>query len=298
MIEGVFAPIATPFKDDGNINWEMYSNNLMKLSKTQLSGIVSLGSNGEFAMLSFEEKLELIKKTKKELPTDKILIAGTGCESFRDTIRLTNCAAEAGADAALVVCPSYYKSDLSDAVIQKYFEDLADQSSIPIMLYNMPRNTGINLSSNLVIKLSAHPNITGVKDSGGNIVQMSEIIATVDDKFSVFAGSGSYLFITAIMGGKGGTLAVANIAPDYCAELFQTAKAGNIEKGRNMQLALLALNNAVTAGYGIGGMKAAMEIAGFFGGLPRPPIQPVSDEIRGKIYSMMDTLQLVGKYKD
>ena len=296
-IEGIFAPIGTPFKDDGSIDREMYSMNLRKLAKTSLSGIVSLGSNGEFAMLSFEEKLDLVKATRKELPSNKMLLVGTGCESLRDTIKLTNDAAEAGADAALVIGPSFYKSDLSEAALQKHFEGVADKSQIPVMLYNMPRNTGINLSSKLVLKLSAHPNIVGVKDSSGNIVQISEIIASAPEGFSVFAGSGSFLFVTTIMGGKGGTLAVANVAPDFCAELYQVSKAGNIERGRQMQLDLLALNDAVTAGFGIGGMKAAMEIAGFFGGLPRPPIQPATAEIREKIHIMMDKLHLVGKYK-
>ena len=297
-IEGVFAPVATPFADDGSINWEMYSRNLKKFAATSLAGIVSLGSNGEYVMLSFEEKLELIKATRKELPKDKVLLAGTGCESLYDTICLTNSAAEAGADVALIINPSYYKSDLTEPVLQKYFEGVADKSSIPVMLYNMPRNTGINLSSNLIIKLSSHPNIKGLKDSSGNIVQISEIIAAVPESFSVFAGSGSFLFTTTILGGKGGTLAVANVAPDYCAEMYQVSKFGDIEKGRKMQLDILALNNAVTAGFGIGGMKAAMDIAGFYGGLPRLPLQPATDEVKDKIYKMMDKLQLVGKYKD
>ena len=296
-IEGVFAPIATPFKDNGSIDWELYSENLSKFTKTSLSGIVSLGSNGEFTMLSFEEKLELVKATKKGLSEDKAVIAGTGCESLQDTINLTNCAADAGADVALVINPCYYK-ELSETALQKYFEGVADKSKIPVMLYNMPRNSGVNLSSSLVIKLSAHPNINGVKDSSGNIVQISEIIASVPEDFSVFAGSGSFLFVTTILGGKGGTLAVANVAPDYCAELHQVSKAGNIEKGRKMQLDLLTLNHAVTAGFGIGGMKAAMDIAGFFGGPPRLPIQPATDETKEKISKIMDKLQLVGKYKD
>jgi 4-hydroxy-2-oxoglutarate aldolase len=249
-------------------------------------------------MLSFKEKLSLVKTTRKELPSDKMLIAGTGCESLSDTIKLTNEAAEAGANAALVIGPSFYKTDLSEAAMQKYFESVADNAQIPVMLYNMPRNTGINLSSSIVIKLSVHPNIVGLKDSSGNIVQISEIIESVPQDFSVFAGSGSFLFVTTILGGKGGTLAVANVAPDYCMELYQVSKSGNIQKGRQMQLDLLALNNAVTAGFGIGGMKAAMDIAGFFGGLPRLPIQPATAETKEKVYKMMDKLQLVGKYAD
>jgi len=297
-VEGIFAPVATPFRNDGSIDWEMYSGNLKKFAKTSLAGIVSLGSNAEYVMLSLEEKLGLVKATKKELPKDKMLIAGTGCESLQDTIHLTNEAAKAGADVALVINPTYYKGDLTEAALQKYFESVADKSQIPIMLYNMPRNSGINLSTNLVVKLSAHPNIKGIKDSSGNIVQIAEVIASASDDFFMFAGSGSFLFATTLLGGKGGTLAVANVAPDFCAELYEASKSGDIEKGRKMQLDLLALNNAVTAGFGIGGMKAAMDMAGFRGGDPRLPIQPATEEVKGKIRKIMEKLQLIGKYKD
>lgn len=295
-IEGVFAPIATPFAHDGSIDWKSYEKNLEKFGRTSLAGIVSLGSNGEFAMLSFEEKAALVKATRKGLPADKVIIAGTGCESLRETIALTKASADAGADVALVINPSYYKKDMTDPTLQKFFEAVADASPIPVMIYNMPGNSGINLSSSLVIKLSAHPNIKGEKDSSGNIVQISEVLAAAPSDFSVFAGSGSYLFATTVLGGKGGTLAVANVAPDYCVEVHEAAKKGDYDKGRKMQLDLLALNAAVTARFGIGGMKAAMEIAGFIGGAPRLPIQPASEETRTVIRGMMDKLGLVGKY--
>jgi len=296
-IEGVFAPIATPFGANGDIDFGKYAENLAKFNKTSLAGITSLGSNGEFTMLSHSEKVELLAATRKGLASDKAILAGTGCESLKETIELTKEAAGAGADAALVINPCYYKRDMHDAALEKFYVALADASPIPVMVYNMPGNSGINLPASLVVKLSAHPNIVGVKDSGGNIVQISEIIAGVPQDFSVFAGSGSYLFATTVLGGKGGTLAVANVAPDLCAEMYSLSVKKDYEKARKIQLDLLELNACVTARFGIGGMKAAMDLVGFFGGAPRLPIQPASDATIASIRTQVEKLGLLGKYK-
>ena len=296
-IEGVFAPIATPFGGNGEIDFGKYAENLAKFDKTDLAGITALGSNGEFTMLSHREKLDLVAAVRKGLSSDKSVLAGTGCESLKETVELTKEAAGLGADAALVINPSYYKRDMNESALEKFYVSLADVSPIPVMEYNMPGNSGINLSSSLVIKLSSHPNIVGVKDSGGNIVQISEVIAGVPEDFSVFAGSGSYLFVTTALGGKGGTLAVANVAPDLCADMYSLCLKKDYEKARALQLGLLELNACVTSRYGIGGMKAAMDLAGFYGGEPRLPIQPASGAIVAAIRIQIERLGLLGKYR-
>jgi 4-hydroxy-2-oxoglutarate aldolase len=296
-VEGVFAPIATPFETGGSIDFGKYAENLAKFDKTGLAGIVVLGSNGEFTMLSHEEKLDLIAAVRKGMDADKTVIAGTGCESLKETIELTKGAADRGADAALVINPCYYKRDLTESTLEKFFTAVADSSPIPVMVYNMPGNSGVNLSSGLVVKLSEHNNIVGVKDSGGSIVQISEIIAGVSSDFSVFAGSGSYLFATTALGGKGGTLAVANVAPDICAEIYALCLRKEYEKARRLQLDILSLNACVTSRYGIGGMKAAMDLAGFFGGAPRLPLQPATDAMIADIRSQIEKLGLLGRYK-
>ena len=296
-IEGVFAPIATPFGADGEIDFGKYAENLAKFDKTGLAGITVLGSNGEFTMLSHSEKLDLIAAARKRLSSNKSILAGTGCESLKETTELTREAAGLGADAALIINPCYYKRDLNESVLEKFYVSVADASPIPVMVYNMPGNSGINLSSSLIIKLSRHPNIVGIKDSGGNIVQIAEIIAGTPQDFSVFAGSGSYLFATTALGGKGGTLAVANVAPDLCAELYALCLKKNYEKARIIQLGLLELNACVTSRYGIGGMKAAMDLAGFYGGNPRLPVQPASTEVVADIRIQIEKLGLLGKYK-
>ena len=296
-IEGVFAPIATPFGINGEIDFGKYAENLAKFNKTGLAGITVLGSNGEFTMLSHEEKLSLVEAVRKALSSDKMVLAGTGCESLKETIELTKGAAGRGADAALVINPSYYKRDLSEPTLEKFYTSVADASPIPVMVYNMPGNSGINLSSNLVARLSSHANIVGVKDSGGNIVQIAEIIAGVSSEFSVFAGSGSYLFATTALGGKGGTLAVANVAPDICAEIYALCLKKDYEKARRLQLDILQLNACVTSRHGIGGMKAAMDLAGFYGGAPRLPLQPATDAMIADIRTQIEKLGLLNKYK-
>lgn len=296
-IEGIFAPIATPFGDDGAIDFGRLAENLSKFDKTGLAGIVALGSNGEFALLSHQEKLDLIAAIRKGLSPDKLVIAGTGCESLKATTELSRAAADRGADAVLVINPSYYKRDLNEGALEKFYTAVADASPIPLMVYNMPGNSGINLPSGLVVRLSAHPNIVGVKDSGGNIVQISEIIAGTPEDFSVFAGSGSYLFATTLLGGRGGTLAVANVAPDLCAGMYALCRKGEIEPARKIQLSLLRLNACVTARHGIGGMKAAMDLAGFYGGAPRLPIQPAGADAVREIRGELEKLGLLGKYR-
>ncbi|MGD9821391.1 MAG: dihydrodipicolinate synthase family protein [Aminobacteriaceae bacterium] len=289
-VRGIFAPIATAFDASGEVDYSTFAENTVVFGATKLSGLVVLGSNGEFTLLSHEEKVKLVETARNHLPAEKMVIAGTGCESFRETLQLTKECAAVGADVALVVTPNYYKKDMNEAALVNFYTMLADASPIPVMIYNMPGNSGVNVPSSLTLKLAAHPNITGIKDSGGNIVQISEVLAKAPEGFSVFAGSGSYLLATLLLGGVGGTLAVANVVPDYCAEIQENFEKGDIEKARKMQLALLPLNAAVTSRFGIGGMKAAMDMVGFKGGLPRLPILPAGEETKKEIARILKEL--------
>ncbi len=155
-----------------------------------------------------------------------------------------------------------------------------DASPIPVIIYNMPANSGINLSSKLVIELSQHPNIIGIKDTSGNIVQIGEIIHGASPDFSVFAGSASFLFPSLVLGAKGGTLALANILPNECVEVLELYQAGRYTEAKDLQLRLLELNNAVTARFGVAGLKAALELLGLFGGAPRKPLLPLGEQDR------------------
>ncbi len=277
MFKGIFAPIATPFQND-EIDFESLRFNLERYSTSRLAGLVVLGSNGEFALMDLDEKMQLVEFVRQNTASDKRIIAGTGCESTRETIRLTRHAASVGAEAALVITPHYYKGSMTETVLETYFQEVAEASPIPVMLYNMPGNSGINMSSGLVKRLAKHPNIVGVKDSSGNIVQIAEIIAGVGQDFSVFAGSGSFLYPTLALGGVGGTLAVANILPELCVELYEAATSGEHAKAQQLQHRLLAANAAVTSRFGIPGLKQAMNLLGYRGGLPRHPLLPLAEQ--------------------
>lgn len=291
MIKGIFAPIPTPFVDD-EIAYDKLEENLAKWANTGLAGVVVMGSNGEAPYLDDDEKVELWSFTRKRFPADKLVIAGTGMESTRATLRLTKRAADVGASHALVISPSYFKANMKEPALEKYYTDVADNSPIPVLVYNMPGNTGVNLSSGLVVRLAAHPNIVGVKDSSGNIVQISEIIAGAPESFSVFAGSASFLLTSVVMGARGGTLATANVVPDLCVKILDLANAGKIDEARKAQRSVLSLNALVTSKCGVAGLKAALDMIGFFGGAPRKPMLPATDAEKAEIRKALGKLGL------
>ncbi len=288
-IAGIFAPIPTPFDAGEEIAYGKLRENLAWWAGTRLSGVVVLGSNGEFVFLTPDEKTKLVAEVRASLPADKMVIAGTGCETTRETISLSRKAAELGVDACLVLTPHYYKGDMKPAALKRFFWDVADACPVPVMLYNMPRNTGLNMETNLVLELARHPNIKGIKDSGGNIVQISEIAAGAPEGFSVFAGSGSFLLTTLLMGGVGGTLAVANIMPNECAEVVSLHGAGRLAEARALQQRLLAPNKAVTSGYGIPGLKAALDMMGKYGGPLRRPLLPLGATEKADLAAVLRT---------
>ncbi|CDX03631.1 4-hydroxy-tetrahydrodipicolinate synthase [bioreactor metagenome] len=278
-LHGIYAPIPTPFKDN-KIALDELAGNMEFWLASQLEGIVVMGSNGEFIMLSPEEKCQLITAVCTQAKGKKPVVVGTGCESTQETIEFNHFAAGAGADAALVLSPNYFKKAMNDTVLKKFYLEVAEASPIPIILYNMPGNSGINLSAKLVAELADHPNIIGIKDSGGNIVQIAEIIHSAPDDFAVFAGSASFLFASLALGAAGGTLALANVFPNECARLQELVDKGKFAEAKELQLNLIEANNAVTARWGVGGLKAALELIGLYGGEPRKPLMPLGDEDR------------------
>lgn len=285
-LQGIYAPIPSPFQHD-ELALDKLADNMTFWLESKLSGIVVLGSNGEFIVLSPEEKRKSISTVCKLSKGKKPVIAGTGCESTKETIELTKYAAQAGAAAALVLSPNYYKKAMTDELNKKFYLEVAEESPIPVILYNMPGNSGINLSSKLVAKLAKHPNIIGVKDSGGNIVQIAEIINSTSSDFAVFAGSASFLFPSLALGATGGTLALANVLPNECAEIYELVLAGKYHEAKELQLKLLDINQAVTARWGVAGLKAALEIQGLYGGEPRRPLLPLGEQERKELAAIL-----------
>ena len=285
-LHGIYAPIPAPFQND-ELAFDKLAQNMEFWLGSKLSGIVALGSNGEFVVLSPEEKRKLISEVCRLSDGKKPVVAGTGCESTKETIELTKYAAHAGAQAALILSPNYYKRAMTDALNKNFYLEVADASPIPLILYNMPGNSTINLSAKLVAELSEHPNIIGVKDSGGNIVQIAEIINSTSTDFVVFAGSASFLYPSLALGAVGGTLALANILPNECAQMQELVMAGKHNEAKDLQLRLLDINNAVTARWGVPGLKAALEIQGLYGGEPRRPLLPLGQQERKELADIL-----------
>ncbi len=199
-------------------------------------------------------------------------MAGTGQESTRETIRLTNLAADAGADCALIVTPNFYKGMMTFEALKRHYLAVADGVRIPVLIYNVPQFTGINLDAKLIETLSLHPNIVGIKDSSGNIGQLSDIIRTTPADFAVFVGSAPVFYPALCVGASGGILAVANVIPEVCVRLKTLFERGDHEEARELQFSMTPLARWVTAEHGIGGLKMAMTEMGYEGGAPRSPL--------------------------
>lgn len=278
-LAGVMPPVPTPFDGKGEVAPGKLEDNLAQLSRHDLAGFIILGSNGEYVYLDETEKVVLFKAARRAIPNDKLFIAGTGAEATRTALRLTKIAAEEGADAAIVITPAYYKPAMTGEAMLRHFTTIADASPIPVILYNMPAYAGIDVSVDTILKLAEHPNIIGLKESGGNLVKISEITRGVAEKeldFAVLAGSASFLQPSLMMGARGGIMASTNVAPDLCVAIYQTCQKGQIEESRRLQQQILPLNAAVTTKYGVAGLKFVMNRIGLYGGPVRPPLLPLT----------------------
>ncbi len=274
LLKGIYPPLTTPFESE-EVSYEKFIGNILKYEKKMLAGYVLFGSNGESAFLTAEEKLQLIRSARKQ--TNRILIAGTGLDSIKETITLTNDAAEAGANFALIITPSFFKTEMKHHTLLNYYTKVADSVMIPVILYNVPKFTNVNLEVETVIELSSHPNIIALKDSTEIPSRISEISANVSPDFRMIVGTASVLYTALLSGASAGILALANIAPDECIQIFNLIRERNFEKALEIQNRMIPVNKAVTAKYGVAGLKAAMDLVGYFGGLPRLPLEPLSE---------------------
>jgi 4-hydroxy-2-oxoglutarate aldolase len=277
-LKGVLPPIPTPFREDGEVAYDKLAENLERWNRTDLSGYLVTGSNGEFAALTEHEKMRIWEVARKHIPTQKRFLAGTGCETTRETIAMTKQAASAGAEAALVVTPWYNKGAMKSRELVAHFTAVADAAPIPILLYNVPQFTGVTMGSDAVAKLAEHPNITGMKDSAGAMEMFAEYVRVTPPSFQLFIGSALSFYVALCLGARGGILALANIAPQECVLIQRLFEDGKQEEAKRLQLRLLPLARTVTSRFGIGGLKAAMTMRGYYGGPPRPPLLPPTAE--------------------
>jgi 4-hydroxy-2-oxoglutarate aldolase len=248
-------------------------HNIEKWNLTGLAGYVVCGSTGESVMLTTEEKIQLWEWVGEYAAPEKLLIAGTGMESVRETVALTNRAADIGYQAAMVRTPHYYKNLIGSTAAQMlFFRAVADQVKIPIFIYNWPQVTGVDIPAEAVAELSHHPNIIAIKESSGNLEKVMRMIREVKQGFQVLTGSAPTLAPSFLVGCSGAVLAFANAAPYATVSIWEAHRTREPEAALDWQNRIGHAAYLVTAKHGVPGLKYAMDLAGYYGGPPRLPL--------------------------
>ncbi len=284
---GVLAPITTPFDSaTGDVRPGALRQNITRLLGEGLDGIVVAGSTGEAPLLDADEQRRLVACARDAVPRDRLLFAGTGAESTREAVARSRAAAAAGADAVLVRPPGYFASALTEAALVAYYRGVADACPVPVLLYNIPKYTHVAIGPAVLGQLAAHPNIVGVKDSSGDLKNVSAYRATVPD-WSVFVGSGSLLYAALELGCDGGILALACFAARRCADVYAAFRAGDRARAEALQQPLIPLNKAIVSELGAAGVKAAMDAVGLAGGPVRAPLPALAPADRERVARLL-----------
>lgn len=286
-LRGVLLPITTPFRAD-LIDYAALSSNFTQWNKTGITGYVVLGSTGERVHLDEREYLEVLETTRAVVPGSMAFIVGAGQQSTVGTVNEIARAAAAGADAVLVITPHFYRSAITQDVLINYYRSVADAAPVPVLLYSMPPLTGIKIDPETVARLSEHPNIIGVKDSSNDVAGFSETVRLCPSDFAVMTGNGTVLLDALLAGATGAILAVGCVVPEVCVEILRAFKAGELERASILQSKLTPLAAAVTTRFGIGGLKFALDLAGYRGGSVRAPLQPPDDTARAELTTLLE----------
>lgn len=291
-LQGVFAALTTPFEND-NISENYFRENIKKYNTCGLAGYVIAGSSGEAAYLTDEESEILVKEALESSAPDKKIIVGTARESTASTITFTKRMADLGIHAALIRMPSYFKSAMTSEALKRHYYAIADDAQIPVIPYHIPQVTGLSIDQKLVIELSEHPNIIGIKDSSGNLPFIGEVFPDLPSDFSYLLGAGSVFLFGLSLGASGGILRLADVIPEQCITLYNDFLDGEWERASKLQRNLIPLNNAIIQKHGIAGAKYAMDLLGFYGGFPRNPILPLDADGKYAIEKILKRLNLI-----
>jgi 4-hydroxy-2-oxoglutarate aldolase len=292
-LSGLFPPIPTPFDEEGRVHLEALAANLERWNEYHLAGYLVLGSNGEAVYLTDEEKVLVWRTARSAIPSSKLMIAGTGCESTAQTIALTREAAHTGADAALVLTPHYFSGQMTRESLLHHYRTVADASPIPVMVYNVPKFTNVDMDAATIAQASQHPNIVGVKDSSGNIAKLADVVRLAGPGFQVLAGTGGFFFAGLTLGAVGGVLALANVAPQESIDIYELYKAGEWGKAAELQRRMLPVNAAVTSRFGVPGLKAALDMLGYYGGPVRLPLMGLGEGDRETLRGVLTEVGLL-----
>ena len=289
MKDRIIPPISTPIEDE-KASQDKLRFNIEKMNATRIGGYLVLGSNGEAVLLTEDEKVSMIETARESVASDKVLVAGTGQESTKGTIRLTRKAADLGVDYALIGNPHYFKAAMSVNNLYDHYAAVAEASPIPIIPYNSPGFTGINMGAELVGKLSEHPNVVGVKDGTGNVAQLAEFRRLGGPDFLIFTGNAPTFLPALFVGISGGMMPIANIHPDLWVQMLKAFRNGDFEKARRLESILLPMTKAIMK-YGPGGIKAAMDMMELYGGPPLLPLKPPPPEGIEEIRSALQKVE-------
>ena len=290
-LSGIFPALTTPYREDGSVSIEHFKVNLARYNQTGISGYVVIGSTGESVLLSAAESESLLVAAMESAVPGKLPIAGTGAESTGDTIAKTKRAASLGYKIALVKTPYYYKPAYKPETYLRHYRAVADVSPIPILLYSVPVFTGVSLETPEIVALAGHPNIVGMKDSSGVIQRIVEVVGQAPKQFQMLTGAAGVLHPALVSGARGAILALASSLPEKCVELFNLWKRGQHAEAQALQQALAAATKTIVSEASIAGVKYAMDLRGFYGGLPRLPILPLSDEKKRQIAEVLAQLE-------
>ncbi|MGO9274548.1 MAG: dihydrodipicolinate synthase family protein [Terriglobia bacterium] len=282
-LQGIFPPVVTPFNRRGDIDEGLFRENISRYAGIGLAGVLVSGSTGEMPYLTPAERLRLTEIARAVVKPPEIVLVGTGLESTRETIGLSREAVARGADGLLVLPPNYYKARMDGATLEMHYRALADAVRRPIVIYSIPQFSGINIPVETVARLSHHPHIVGLKESSGKLAFVRQLVRGTKPGFRVLVGAVSILLVALRSGAAGAVLGQADFAPDLCVAVYEAFRQRRWKSARDLQQRLLPLATQISLPHGVPGIKAAMDLAGYAGGLPRPPLLPVDSVARQQI---------------
>lgn len=287
VLDGMFVPCVTPFTRTGRLDLEALRACVRFWLESGVSGLVPCGSNGEAPYLSRQERRKTIEAVVDEVNGKVPVVAGTGSVSTQETITFTKDATDLDADAALVVTPYYFR--LTDKEIREHYRTVSESVDIPIVVYNVPKFTGVSLEPTFIHKLAVeNDGIIGVKDSSGNIGNITETLRLAGDRLSVLAQTANAMLPTLLSGGRGAVIAVGNVFPALCVRLYDAFKSRQYEEASRMQNRISYANEVLVRRFNqISAVKEAMRLQGLAGGYPRKPALPLDSEERKSIQNLL-----------
>ena len=287
IFRGMATAIVTPMTADG-IDYEALGRFLEFQIENGINAIVVMGTTGENATIEYADQKEIIRFTVEKVAKRVPVIAGTGTNNTAHVLHNTKNACEVGADAVLVVTPYYNKATQNG--LYEHFKTVADTSTVPVILYNVPGRTGCNLLPKTVARLAEHPNIVGIKEATGNMAQMVEIMHLCGDKIDVYSGEDALTVPMMAMGSAGTISVLSNVAPKEAVAMTDACLAGDYATAAKMQCDLLPLINALFSEVNPIPAKAGVSALGFGEENLRLPLTPMEDANRAKLYEEMRKL--------